>query len=107
MGWSDKEIRAQVVNSALEKAKETIPFFELPADESDVVLYGQAGAVLDSLNLITFVFLLEEIFTEKLGLPLKITTEDVLNEKTNPFASLDRLTEFLRSKANAMREGEA
>lgn len=87
-----------VVRACLVRARDTIPFFPQEYDLNGIVLYGAPGAVLDSLNLVAFVFLIEEEVTRQLKLAIEITTDDVLGANQNPFSSAACLREFLEAK---------
>lgn len=98
--FNEKEILEKVIEPSLEEAEATIPFFSLPSDRAKVVLYGSTGALLDSLNLVSFVFIIEEKIKKSLKAEIKITTQDVLDTDKNPFASIENLNKFLYLKLN-------
>ncbi len=75
-----------------------MPNFFMKGIDEGVVLYGKPNAVLDSLNLVSFVFLLEEEIESVFNQKITISTQDVLNTDNPPFASLDNLSEFLFKK---------
>jgi hypothetical protein len=91
-------IRENVILPAISRANDTMPNFFLAQIDDSVVFYGRPKAVLDSLNLVSFVFILEEQVEDFLNIKIKITTQDVLNTDTPPFAGLKNLSEFLLSK---------
>ncbi len=78
-----------------------MPNFFMEKTDGNIVLYGKPNAVLDSLNLVSFVFLLEEEIEIVLGAKIIISTQDVLDPENLPFASLDNLSEFIIRKLNA------
>lgn len=75
-----------------------MPHFNLENVDSSTVFYGLPGAVLDSLNLVSFVFIIEDEVERVTKKPIKITTEDVLETQTPPFANIENLCHFLQSK---------
>jgi hypothetical protein len=100
----EKSVYQDVLLPALEKARDTIPFFETGDSLDKLVLYGAPGAVLDSLNLVTFVFMLEEEVAARYQHEIKITTQDVLDTDTAPFSSLENLSRFLVKKIQSSGE---
>lgn len=97
------DIRYEIVLPAIARANREMPGFNLTPErlsqtENPVVLYGKSGALLDSLNLVSFVFLLEDEVLAKTGTTIKISTEDVLQTAKPPFASVDNLCDFIREK---------
>jgi hypothetical protein len=105
MSLSEAEIMRQVVLPTIERAKVQIPYFacENPTDETP--LYGVAHAVMDSLNLVTFIFLLEEQIQRAKNQSFTIDTQDILNQSDNPFANLKSLTRFLKIKFDEADQG--
>ncbi len=95
---NETEIRNKILSPAIERANETMPSFFLEHPDDSVVFYGRPKAILDSLNLVSFVFILEEIVEEVTGLKIKITTQDVLDTEKAPFASMNNLVAFLQTK---------
>jgi hypothetical protein len=92
------EIIAGVLTPALRRAHAEMPNFNLNQLSEHDALYGVPGSILDSLNLITFVFIIEDEFERYTGKKLKITTQDVLRSVNPPFKSLQALSDFLVSK---------
>lgn len=95
---SNEEIRKKIIEPAIQKANDTMPNFFLDKIDEQVVFYGRPKAILDSLNLVSFVFILEEQIEETLQKKITITTQDVLNTETPPFASIPNLCDFLQRK---------
>jgi acyl carrier protein len=93
-----REIFVKVIAPGIERANNEMPGFDLPGLDETTPLYGVKGAILDSLNLISFVFIIEEEFKRVTGKTLKITTQDVLNSDSPPFANLFSLSKFLKEK---------
>lgn len=94
----DNKIYESIIAPALQRADDEMPNFQLTQLKKDSPLYGVQGAMLDSLNLITFVFIVEEEFERASGKKLKVTTQDVLNPENPPFANINSLTGFLKGK---------
>lgn len=75
-----------------------MPNFFMDQIDDNIVFYGKPNAILDSLNLVSFVFLLEEEIESAVNKKIIITTQDVLNTEQPPFASLDNLCAFILKK---------
>ena len=95
---TEGQIMEKVLLPAIQRANLTLPNFcvEHPTDET--ALYGNDRALLDSLNLVSFVFIVEEILEKAAGRSVTISAADVLNQEVNPFSSLRALAIFLTSK---------
>lgn len=92
------DIKSQILLPAISRANETMPNFFLDKIDDSVVFYGRPKAILDSLNLVSFVFILEEQIEERLKVKITITTQDVLDTEKAPFGSLENLSQFLLNK---------
>jgi hypothetical protein len=94
---ANAKLAQDIVQAAVARASRELPGF--PTQTSgDVLLFGSAGALLDSLSLVSFVFILEDEFKRVSGQTLKVTTQDVLVSHRAPFRSLQTLTEFIMQK---------
>jgi acyl carrier protein len=60
----------------------------------DTRLFGQGGQ-LDSLDLVRFVFLVEETVQEKTGKNIALTDEKAMSQRTSPFASVTSLADYI------------
>lgn len=96
---TETEIIEKIIAPALDRADNEMPNFEIKKVSNETPLYGSSDAILDSLNLVTFVFIVEEEFERALGKSLKITTQDVIASEDPPFANLRALATFLKQKA--------
>lgn len=95
---TEHEILHQIIMYAIKRADAEIPNLKLSNVNESTPLYGPAGSVLDSLNLVSFVFLLENIVEEKMHKKIEITTADVLNTEHPPFANIITLSKFIKEK---------
>lgn len=95
---TENEILEQIVMHAFRRANAEIPNLRLGIVNESTPLYGPLGSVLDSLNLVSFVFLLENVIEEKMHKKITITTADVLNTEHPPFANILTLSKFLKEK---------
>ncbi len=92
------EILSEIVRPAIERASREIPNLNFKDYTDATPLYGMPGAVLDSLNLVSFVFLLENFIESHFKKKIEITTADVLNSDSPPFANVHSLSQFLAEK---------
>ena len=95
---SDNEIMQMILYPAIQKANKTMPNFSLDMISEMTPLYGEADAVLDSLNLVSWIFIVEEEAKAVTGQEIKFTTQDILNRQTPPFANLTALAQFIKNK---------
>jgi hypothetical protein len=96
-----EEIFSQIIGPALEIASATMPGIDLKKLTPDLILYGASGAILDSINLVSFIFILEETLKNVLGREFRITAQDMFGRVRNPFSSLTELTDFIDSQLAA------
>lgn len=97
---SRNEIAEKIVRPCIETACATIPNVQVPADLNSLTFYGEEAAILDSLNLVSFIFLLESKVTEVFKIEIKFSTEDILDTEQRPFLNLAHLVQFLEKKIN-------
>lgn len=90
------QLAREIVASAVGRANLEIAGFEVECKEEQPLFDGP-GAVLDSLGLITFVFILEEEFATRTQRKIKITTQDLLSGSA-PFRNVRSLIEFMGVK---------
>ncbi len=90
----------RIISEAFRRARLEIPNFKSIMDD-DLPLFDVSGAVLDSLNLISFIFILEEVYLKETGYKIKVTTEDLLNTNEAPFRNVRGLRNFLAKKIAA------
>ena len=100
VNMTEREILNQIVMPAIKRADAEIPNLRLNNILESTPLYGLSGSVLDSLNLVSFVFLLENIIEEKMNRKIVISTADVLNTEYPPFANILTLSKFLKGKTD-------
>lgn len=92
-----------VVLPSLKIASETIPDVAKIINPELVLIYGEEGAVFDSLNLVNFIFILEEKIMSEFGVDFKFSTEDILNTEARPFLNAMNLANFLTIKISELR----
>lgn len=100
---SQDQIIETIIKPCLEKANVFIPHVEVKNNLENVIFYGQEQAILDSLNLVNFIFLIEEQVLEVYKTNLKFETEDILNTELKPFLNVNNLSKFLELKMKAAK----
>jgi hypothetical protein len=95
---TDDAIIEKIILPALKTASQTMPGLGLESPPLNLCLYGGQGAVLDSLNLVTFIFTLEETVQKATGQEIKISAEDLFNQEINPFSELRALSRLIGKK---------
>jgi hypothetical protein len=73
---------------------------ETPVDRSDFMnlrLYG-SGAIFDSMQLVNFLVLVEQMLEDDLGCVVSLTSEKAVSRRVSPFASIRTLVEFIREE---------
>lgn len=88
---------SEIITASLNRALNEIPGADF-SDADKKILFGKPDAILDSLNLVSFVFIIEEEFERLTGRTIKITTQDVLSSNAPPFMNLNSLKQFLSKK---------
>ncbi|MES2528004.1 MAG: hypothetical protein V4598_13000 [Bdellovibrionota bacterium] len=92
-----------VLQSALERADLELAGVKLLDLKSDQPLFGGKGSALDSLNLVAFIFILEDEFKKITGKSVKISTQDILSKEECPFRNLDALGVWLAKKEEVLK----
>jgi hypothetical protein len=95
---TEQQILDSIVIPSMRTATANLPGLDAQTLTIDTPLYGVDHAVLDSMNLVSFVFLVEDEIKKVTGKEIKITAQDVLNPEKNPFGNPKALALFLKDK---------
>ena len=87
------------IKNSLERADNELAGVKLKDLSPEQNLFGGKGSALDSLGLVSFIFILEEEFHKATGKTIKISTLDILSKEEAPFRNLNSLADWLRPKA--------
>lgn len=71
-----------------------------PIDKTDLWslrLYG-TGAVFDSMQLVNFLALVEQLIEDEVGSPVYLTSEKAVSMKVTPFSSVRTLVDFIQGE---------
>ncbi|MEQ1721814.1 MAG: hypothetical protein ABL930_01470 [Pseudobdellovibrio sp.] len=93
----------KIIAPCLKKASLGIPNVSEIKSFDGLILYGEESAVLDSLNLVGFIFLIEEQIQATFGVDIKFSAEDILNTDARPFLNIKNLSLFLLHKVSAAK----
>jgi|1185.fasta_scaffold818929_2 acyl carrier protein len=84
---------ANVVEELNERRDEKIPTGNL----LEVGLYGDNG-VFDSMHLVNFLVLVEEVLEDEFDVEISLTSEKAVSRRVSPFSSVRRLIEFIEEE---------
>ncbi len=88
----------EILNRAIKRADEEISGVKLQNLSPDAALFGEGKAILDSLNLVTFIFIIEDEFLKITGKKIKISAQEIVSKSDCPFRTLRTLEAYLRRK---------
>ncbi len=92
-----------VLQSTIERADLELAGVKLLDLKPDQPLFGGKGSALDSLNLVAFIFILEDEFKKITGKTVKISTQDILSKEECPFRNLEALQGWIEKKEEALK----
>lgn len=81
------------VNSMREEA--------IPTDAPDTVLLYGASGVFDSMQLVSFLTVVEEKIADQLGISITIVSEKAVSMKVSPFSNVETLVSYLLEEVGA------
>lgn len=90
------------INNSLTRADNELAGVKLVNLSPDQNFFGGKGSALDSLSLVSFIFILEEEFAKATGKAIKIATQDILSKEEAPFRNLNSLESWLRRRASEL-----
>ena len=93
-----ENITDKIIRPCLLKTDQRFSELSLLTDLNETVLFGAEGAILDSLNLVAFIFLIEEQVQAVFKMDIKFTPDDILNNELAPFLSVKNMGNFVRKK---------
>lgn len=88
----------EIIERALDRADREIAGAHLKGLKADTPLFGEGKAALDSLNLVAFIFILEDEFLKFTGKKLKVSAQEILSREACPFRNLSSLETYLQKK---------
>lgn len=95
-----------LITGALEEINETredkIPTDDLP----NIALYGDSG-VFDSMQLVSFLTLVEEALEDTFDVEISLTSEKAVSRKVSPFSRVSRLLDFIEEEMQLIGGSEA
>lgn len=87
-----------IIEKTLERAVNELAGVRLENISFDQNFFGGDGAVLDSLNLVSFIFILEDEIRSVTGKSVKVSTNDILSKAEAPFKNLRSMETWLTKK---------
>jgi hypothetical protein len=73
----------------------------IPTDTLDTVLLYGAGGVFDSMQLVSFLTVVEEKIADQLGISITIVSERAVSMKVSPFSNVSTLLSYLLEEVEA------
>ncbi len=92
-----------VLQNSIERADLEIAGVRLGELNSEQPLFGGKGSALDSLNLVAFIFIIEDEFKKITGKTIKISTQDILSKEECPFRHLEGLANWLSQRESELK----
>lgn len=86
----------RVLSVTVEETNRELPPDRQLADAIDTELFGESG-VLDSLQLVTFVLVLEDHLRDEFQQPISLTDDRAMSQRNSPFRSLRSLATYLQT----------
>ncbi len=102
---TDQEIFQEIIVPTFEKCAQNTPHFKDVRPELSTQLYGTSQALLDSMGLVAFIFVLEEVLCNKVGTKVEFATDEIIDTSTNYFARVDSLIPLIQKKMGASDAG--
>lgn len=100
---TESEILELIIEPALHSACMNVPGVSGLPIQSLTPLFGSEGALLDSLNLIQFIFILEDEIKRRSGREIRFSLADFLYGDANPFSSVGSLSILIQQRIEATR----
>ncbi|MFQ6118805.1 MAG: hypothetical protein ACE5KE_02845 [Methanosarcinales archaeon] len=86
----------KLVFSAIDEINQLCPAEERIKLSTDEILYDTKGR-LDSLGLINLIVCLEEKIEDEYGVTISLADERIMDEKSNPFRTIESLVDYISS----------
>lgn len=84
--------------ATLERARKELAGVRLENLSPEANLFGGPGSALDSLTLVSFIFILEDEIERATGTVMKVSTNDILSKTDTPFRNLKTLRDWLQMR---------
>ena len=92
-----------IIERTLGRAENELTGVRLKNITPDQNFFGGSGAALDSLNLVSFIFILEDEILSVTGKKLKVSTNDILDKQEAPFRNLRSMEAWLTRKLGELK----
>ena len=93
----------KVIEQTLARARNELSGVRLNELTPDQNFFGGEAAALDSLNLVSFIFILEDEIKSVTGKSFKVSTNDILNKEEAPFKNLRSMEMWLTRKLESAK----
>ena len=99
-GMTDKEKVLNCIYRAVDEVNELLPDDKQLEKSPDTILLGKAGK-LESIDLVNILVATEGNIEEDFNIPISVTDERAVSEKSSPFKTIDTLCSFI---SNLLKE---
>jgi acyl carrier protein len=80
---------------------------KIPTDALEELRFYGDGGVFDSMQLVSFLMVVEEKMADQLGIVLSIVSEKAVSRKVSPFSNVSTLVDYLLEEIGEARESAA
>ena len=91
-----KEQIVEILKEAIEELNEQQKENEKVAFNDETRFIG-SHACIDSMGFVTFISIVEELITEKIGKSIQLVNEKAFSQKNSPFYSIVTLTDYIET----------
>jgi hypothetical protein len=91
----NSNILEDIIYQAVDKIQPTLPSEMRIHKDPDSLLFG-VGAPLDSIGLVNFVLVVEELIQTKTGKAVRLVNESSMSATRSPFRTLKSLSEYIQ-----------
>ena len=86
----EQKIRNIIIEGLKEVIEEDIEHID-----SDIVIFGQSGCLLDSMGLVALIVNVEEKIENEFGFHVILTNDKALSKTKNPFRTITFMTKYI------------
>ena len=97
---TEKEKILNCIYKAVDEVNEELEADKQLAKSPDTVLLGESGQ-LESIDLVNILVATEDYLEEEFAIPISVTDERAVSEKSSPFKTIDTLCDFI---SNLLKE---
>src|SRR5438128_2039386 len=96
-------VLTEILYRAVDEARLSIASAATLEKRFDCPLFSDRG--LDSMGLVQFIVLVEELLEDETGVQIRLVTDKAMSRRTNPFETLGSLAEFIEERLDEAGRG--